>query len=79
MTLPVTIDALHYALRRGFICFDDNPLNIDRLRDCDDAAIRQISAELLHMHQLSKGARPNWPPEQVTKLVAMWRSLKAET
>jgi hypothetical protein len=76
MTYQVTIDALHYALRSGFACFKDNPTNLDRLRGCDEAAIRQISADLLDLHNLSKGSRPNWSEDQVERLITVWRELK---
>jgi hypothetical protein len=73
-----TIEALMFGLRRGFPCFEDSS-NVDRLRRCDEAAMQEIAGRLLNMSERSKGARPDWPREQVDRLIDLWRRLRGKS
>jgi hypothetical protein len=74
MTLKVTIEAIMYGLRRGLSCLDD-PNNKARLRDCDDAAMKEITARLRDMYRRSNGARPNWSQADIDRLIAVRKIL----
>jgi hypothetical protein len=71
-TPSTTVEALMYALRSGLQCLAI-PANRDRLRGCDAAAIKAISARLLNLSTGSKGQHPDWSAESVAKLIAVWR------
>ncbi len=78
-----TIDALFYALRRGLSCFADSG-NVDRLRRCDETAIRTITAGLLTWPGKTADGKPRpwlpaWTKDDVIKLVAVWRSVRSTT
>jgi hypothetical protein len=64
-TPSTTIEALMFGLRRGLSCLEDHA-NRDRLRRCDDAAIRQIAARLLAM---------GWAKETVATLIDAWQAV----
>lgn len=70
-----TVEALLYELRSGLSCLSD-PGAKDRLRRCDEAAIRTISAELLTWSTKNKSWLPPWSKEDVAKLLVIWRGVK---
>jgi hypothetical protein len=70
-----TIEALLFGLRRGLSCLDEAG-NRARLARCDAAAMKVVAARLLNLKALSKGARDDWPKDDVEKLVALWESLR---
>ena len=67
-TAQSTVDAVMFALRRGFACFDD-PGNLDRLRRCDVDAMEQIAARLIAL---------GWQDDDVEKLAEVWSALRSE-
>jgi hypothetical protein len=74
-----TVEALMWLLReRGLSCLDDAK-NRDRLRCCDVAAMKEISARLLDLQSRSKGRLPNWTAENVAKLLSKWHSMGRST
>jgi hypothetical protein len=72
----VTIEALMYALRRGLSGLDD-PRTRDRLRRCDPEAMKRIAERLLTLSERTAACRESWSQGDVTKLVAVWRALRA--
>jgi hypothetical protein len=67
-----TIDALMWLLcENGLGCLFEQS-NRDRLRCCDVAAMKQISARLLDLKSRSKGRLSDWTEENVAKLVSAW-------
>jgi hypothetical protein len=70
-----TVEALMYALRRGLSCLSD-PGNRDRLRRCDSAAIKEVAARLLSWNDRTAGRQPNWPPDDIDRLLAAWRAIR---
>jgi hypothetical protein len=69
------IEAVLFGLRRGLSCLDEAG-NRARLARCDAAAMKEVAARLLNLKELSKGARDDWPKDDVEKLVALWESLR---
>jgi hypothetical protein len=63
-----TIEALLYELRSGLSCLADEGAR-DRLRRCDEAAMRTIAAELLTRKSRNKPWLPPWLEEDVAKLL----------
>jgi hypothetical protein len=70
-----TIEALMYALRRGLSCVDD-PANRDRLRSCDDAAMKEVIARLRSWKSRNVDWLRPWTDEDMAKLIKVWRTLK---
>ena len=63
-----TVEALMYALRRGFACLEDDG-NLDRLRRSDADAMEQIAARLIAL---------GWDDDDVEKLAVVWSALRSE-
>jgi len=74
-TAASTIEALLYELRCGLSCLADEGTR-NRLRCCDETAMRTIAAELLSWKDRNKPWLPPWLEEDVAKLVAVWEALK---
>jgi hypothetical protein len=75
-TPSTTIEAVMYSLReRGLSCLDEFA-TCDRLRRCDEAAMREISERLLDMHKRSNGRLNDWPTADVEKVLATWRRVR---
>jgi hypothetical protein len=72
-----TIEALLYALRRGLSCLDD-PANRDRLRSCDDAAMKEVVTRLRSWKSRNVDWLRPWADEDIAKLIKVWRTLKGE-
>jgi hypothetical protein len=64
-TPPTTVEALMFGLRRGLSCLEDIG-NRDRLRRCNDDAIRQIATRLLAV---------GWAEDDVAKLISVWQAV----
>jgi hypothetical protein len=64
-TPPTTIEALMFGLRRGLSCLGDSG-NCDRLRRCDEGAIRQIATRLLAI---------GWLEDEVARLIEAWQAI----
>jgi hypothetical protein len=74
-TAASTIAALLYELRSGLSCLSDEGAR-NRLRCCDEAAMRTIAAELLSWRAKNKPWLPPWSEEDVAKLLAVKGALK---
>src|SRR5882672_6168548 len=70
-----TIEALMYALRRGLSCLDD-PANRDRLRSCDNGAMREIVSRLRSWKDRKVDWLPAWSDADIGKLAKAWRNLR---
>jgi hypothetical protein len=71
-----TVNALlHVDLRCGLSCLSDSGAR-DRLRRCDEAAMRTIAEELLSWRDKRSSWLPPWSKEDVAKLLVIWRGLK---
>ncbi len=70
-----TIEALMYALRHGLSCLGD-PGNRDRLRRCDDAAMKEIVARLRGWKARNVAWLPAWSNEDIAKLITVRRTLR---
>ncbi len=64
---PPTVDVLLDELRRGLVCLDQDPANLNRLARCDEVQIRRISARLLERR---------WSKQDLVQLIATWRELR---
>jgi hypothetical protein len=69
------IEALLYELRSGLLCLAGEGAR-NRLRSCDEAAMRAIAAELLSWKGKRKPRLPPWTEDEVAKLIVIWRGLK---
>jgi hypothetical protein len=67
-TAASTIEALLYELRSGLSCLADEGAR-NRLRCCDEEAMRTIAAELLSWKGKNKSWLPPWTKEDVAKLI----------
>jgi hypothetical protein len=74
-TAAATIEALLYELRSGLSCLEGDGA-VNRLRSCDEEAIRTIAAQLLTWEGKSKPWLPPWTKQDVAKLVAIWEALR---
>jgi hypothetical protein len=74
-TAASTIEALLYELRSGLSCLADEGAR-NRLRSCDEAAMRVIAAELLSWRSKNKPWLPPWSEDDVAKLAAIWGALR---
>jgi len=63
-----TVEALLFELRSGLSCLAD-PGACERLRCCDEIAMRTIAARLLSWKDKNKPWLPPWSEEDVAKLV----------
>jgi hypothetical protein len=70
-----TIEALLYELRSGLSCLADEDA-CNRLRSCDEGAMRTIAAELLSWKDKNKPWLPVWSEDDVAKLLAVKGGLK---
>jgi hypothetical protein len=74
------IDAMLHSLRRGLSCLANKEC-LDRLRRCDEAAIRTIAAALLTWPGQTDDGKPRpwlpaWRREDVAKLIKAWRAVR---
>jgi hypothetical protein len=74
-TAASTVGALLYELRSGLFCLE-NEGALDRLRRCDEAAMRTIALELLSWRRKNKPWLPPWSEDDVAKLLAVKGGLK---
>jgi hypothetical protein len=74
-TATSTVEALLYELPSGLSCLSDEGAR-NRLRSCDQAAIRTIAAELLSWKSKNKPWLPPWSEDDVAKLLAVKEGLK---
>ncbi len=72
-TADSTIEAMMWALRWGLSALTD-PWLKKRFEMCDRAAIEEIKSRLLDMRARSNGVRPNWPSEDVDKVMKAWEA-----
>ena len=78
VTAHATIEALLYALRRGFKCFDDNPDNLRRLGDCNTGAFKAVMRELRKWDPASRPWLRQWTDEELDELSRRWGQLRKE-
>ena len=75
LTPATTIEAMLYVLRRGLACLDDSS-NRDRLRLCDDVAMKEIVSRLRSWKAQNVNWLPAWSDDHITKLAKAWRTLR---
>jgi hypothetical protein len=74
-TPATTVEALRYSLRRGLSCLDD-PANRDRLRCCDDAAMKEIVLRLRSWKARKVNRLPLWSDADIAELLKVRLTLR---
>ena len=74
-TPAATVEAMMFSLRSGLSCLADAG-NRDRLRRCDDAAMKENVSRLRSWKAREVAWLPSWSDAEIAKLITVRRTLR---